>query len=63
MIFAAEVVRVVGGDEGDIEFAFEAVEGFVNLLFLLEALILNFEVEVARPKMSWYCAATDFAAV
>ena len=50
-------MRVVGGDHGDIEFTLETEQRLVYLLFLLEALILNFEIEVARPKMSWYCAA------
>ena len=49
-VFAAEVVRVVGGDERDIEIALQAEEGLVNLLFLLEALVLNLEIEVAAAE-------------
>jgi len=43
-------VRVVGGDERDVQLAFEAEEGFVDLLFVFEALVLDFEVEVALAE-------------
>jgi hypothetical protein len=46
-IFAAEVMGVIGGDEGDREFALEAEEGFVDFLFVFEALVLDFEIEIA----------------
>jgi hypothetical protein len=49
-VLTAEVVRVVGGDHGDVELALEAVERFVNLLLVFEALILNFEKEVALAE-------------
>ena len=46
----AEVVAVVGGDERDVEVFFEAEEIGVDLLFELEALVLNFEEEVAAAE-------------
>ena len=49
-IFAAEVVRIVGEDEGNVEFLFEAEQVGLNLLLLFEALILKFEIEVAAAK-------------
>ena len=49
-VFTAEIMRVVGGDKGNIQFAFQAEERCVNLLFVLQALILNFEKEIALAE-------------
>jgi len=46
-VFTAEVVGVVGCDQGDVEFALKAEEGFVNLLLVFKALVLNLKIEIA----------------
>jgi len=49
-ILTAEVVRIVGEYHGDVEFAFQPEERLVDLLFLLEALVLNFEIEISAAE-------------
>ena len=49
-VLAAEIMRVVGDDEGDVEILLEAEEVVVDLVFGLEALVLNFEKEVAAAE-------------
>jgi hypothetical protein len=46
-VLVMEVVAIVGGDEGDASFLGETDELRVDALFDGEALILNFEVEIA----------------
>ena len=50
MIVFAEIVAVVGGDERDVEIFFQAEEIGVDFLFELQALVLNFEEEVAAAE-------------
>ena len=60
-VLVLDVVRVVGGDEGDVEIFFEAEHGLGDCLVGLEVVVLNFEEEVAaaehgfvaRPPISW----------
>ena len=49
-VFTAQVVRVVGGDERNAELALEAEEVGMDLLFFGQALVLNFEVEIALAE-------------
>jgi hypothetical protein len=49
-VFAAEIVRVVRRDERDVELSLKAEKRLVNLFFVLEALVLNFEKEVALAE-------------
>ena len=49
-ILAAQVVRVIGQDHGNAKLALQTKEGFVNLLFEIEALVLNFKIKVAAAE-------------
>ena len=49
-VFAAQVMGIVGGDEGDVEVFFQAEEIVVDLAFGFEALVLDFEIEVAAAE-------------
>ncbi len=44
------VVAVVGGDDGDIEFALHLEDGFADGLIGLEAVVLDLEEEVALAE-------------
>ncbi len=50
VVVFAEVVAVVGGDEGDVELFFHAEEVGVDFLFQFEALVLDFEEEVSAAE-------------
>jgi len=49
-VFAAEIVRVIGGDKGDFELALEAEEVVLDFALGFEALVLNFEIKVALAE-------------
>ena len=50
VVVFAEVVAVVGGYQRDVELFFEAEEIGVDFLFQFQALVLNFEKEVAAAE-------------
>ncbi len=56
-IFVLDIVRVVGGDEGDVEVFFEAEHGLGDGLVGLEVVILNFEEEVAAAEHGFELAS------
>ena len=49
-IFTAEVVRIVGQDEGDVQFLLETKQIRLDLALLFKALVLDLEVEVAATE-------------
>ena len=49
-VFAAKIMRVVGGDQRDFELALQPEEIVLDLALGFEALVLNFEIEVALAE-------------
>ena len=49
-VVGGDVVRVVGGDQRDVEFAFHLKRSFADGLVGIEAVVLNFEEEVALAE-------------
>ena len=74
-VFSAEIMRIVGGDEWDVELIFETKEVFLDFAFCFEALVLNLEIEVSAAEdvlvfesyglgfliTSWSFSGEDFA--
>ena len=50
MIVFAEIVAVVGGDQRDVQLFFQAKEVGVDFLFQFQALVLDFEEEIAAAE-------------
>ena len=49
-VFAAQVMRVVGSDQGNLQFALQSQQIGANLSFLVQPLVLNFEIEIPSAE-------------
>ena len=49
-VFAAQVVRIIGYQHGNIQFLFHTEKVRMNSLLIGQALILNLKIEIAAPK-------------
>jgi len=54
-VFAGQVVHIVGADRLQSKFACDAAQGCVDLLLLLQAMVLQLEVEVVGAKNIAVC--------